>query len=132
VRGITTAATLWMAAALGVALGCGLYVEGAIAAGLALTALVVLQLVSRRLQRAHRRFVRVQYERGAGTLGPIVRELETVSATPVRIRISDEGDYRTAVLEVTTADTEALDAILTGILHRPEVRDAVVHRDDTG
>jgi len=132
VRGITTAATLWVAAALGVALGCGLYVEGTIAGGLALAALVVLQLVSRCLQRAHRRFVRVEYERGAGTLGPIVRELEAVSSTPVQIRISDDGDHRVAVLEVTTADTEALEHILASILSRPEVREAAIHREDAG
>jgi len=130
VRGMTTAATLWMAAALGIALGCGLYAEGAIAVGLALAALILLQVLSRRLQRAHRRFVRVDYERGAGTLGPIVRELEGVSTTPVRIRIRDEEGNRTAVLEVTTSDTPALEGILASILHRPEVRDASVHRDD--
>jgi putative Mg2+ transporter-C (MgtC) family protein len=130
VRGITTAATLWMAAALGVALGSGLYAAGTIAVGLGLAALIVLQAVSRRLQRAHRRFVRVDYERGAGTLGPIVRELEGVSTTPVRIRISDEEDHRTAILEVTTSDTPALEGILASILHRPEVRDASVHRHD--
>ena len=131
VRGITTAATLWMAAALGVALGCGLYAEGAIAVGLALTVLIVLRVLTRRLQRTHRRFVRVEYERGAGTLGPIVRELEGVSTSPVRIRISDEGEHRTAVLEVTTSDMEALEGILASILHRPEVREAAIHRDDT-
>lgn len=130
VRGMTTAATLWMAAALGIALGCGLYAEGAIAVGLALAALILLQILSRRLQRAHRRFVRVDYERGAGTLGPIVRELEAVSTTPVRIRINDEEDHRTAVLEVTTSDAPALEGILASILHRPEVRDASVYRHD--
>lgn len=130
VRGMTTAATLWMAAALGIALGCGLYAEGAIAVGLALAALILLQILSRRLQRAHRRFVRVDYERGAGTLGPIVRELEGVSTTPVRIRIDDEEDHRTAVLEVTTSDAPALEGILASILHRPEVRDASVYRHD--
>jgi len=131
VRGITTAATLWMAAALGIALGCGLYAAGAIAVGLGLASLIVLRVLSRRLQRGHRRFVRVEYERGAGTLGPIVRELEGVSTTPVRIRISDEEDHRTAILEVTTSDAPALEGILASILHRPEVREASVHRHDT-
>lgn len=131
VRGITTAATLWVAAALGVTLGAGLYLEGTIAAGLGLAALVSLQSLSRRLHRAHRRFVKVTYERGAGTLGPLVRELEGISTTPVRIRIDDQGELRTALLEVTTADSEALDGILAGILQRPEVRDAIAQREDT-
>jgi putative Mg2+ transporter-C (MgtC) family protein len=132
VRGITTAATLWTAAALGVALGAGLYWAGTIAVGLGLAVLILLKVFSRRLQRAHRRFVRVEYERGAGTLGPIVRDLEAVSSSPVVIRISDEGEHRVAVLEVTVADVEVMDGILAGILHRPEVRDATVYGDGTG
>jgi len=131
VRGITTAATLWTAAALGVTLGAGLYWAGVIAVGLGLVVLVVLKVLTRRLQRAHRRFVRVEYERGAGTLGPIVRDLEGVSSSPVGIRISDEGEHRVALLEVTIADDEVMDGILASILHRPEVHDAAVLRDGT-
>jgi putative Mg2+ transporter-C (MgtC) family protein len=130
VRGITTAATLWTAAALGIALGCGLYVEASAAAAFTLVVLIVLQAVSRRLQRAHRHLVRVEYERGSGTLGPIVRDLEAVSTSPVRIHISDDDPHRVATLEVTTRDTEALDRILVGILHRPEVREAGIQSDD--
>lgn len=129
VRGITTAASLWTAAALGVTLGAGLYWAGVMAVGFGLLVLVVLKVFSRRWHRVHRRFVRVEYERGAGTLGPIVRDLEAVSTTPVRIRISDEGTHRVAVLEVTIADAEVMEGILASILHRPEVRDAVVRRD---
>jgi putative Mg2+ transporter-C (MgtC) family protein len=131
VRGITTAATLWTAAALGVTLGAGLYWAGAIAVGLGLLVLIVLKVFSRRLQRVHRRFVKVEYERGSGTLGPVVRDLEAVSTRPVGIRISDEGEHRVAVLEVTVADAEAMAGILANILRRPEVRDAMILRDGT-
>jgi putative Mg2+ transporter-C (MgtC) family protein len=130
VRGITTAATLWVAAALGLAVGCGLYVEAVTAAALTLVVLIVLQLVGRRLQRPHRRLVRVEYERGAGTLGPVVRDLEAISVYPVRIHIKDENAIRVATLEVTTRDQEGLDRILVGILQRPEVREAGLEGDE--
>jgi putative Mg2+ transporter-C (MgtC) family protein len=130
VRGITTAATLWVAAALGLAVGCGLYLEAVTAAGLTLVVLIVLQLVGRRLQRPHRRLVRVEYERGAGTLGPVVRDLEAISVYPVRIHIKDENAIRVATLEVTTRDQEGLDRILVGILQRPEVREAGLEGDE--
>jgi putative Mg2+ transporter-C (MgtC) family protein len=130
VRGITTAATLGVAAALGLAVGCGLYVEAVTAAALTLVVLIVLQLVGRRLQRPHRRLVRVEYERGAGTLGPVVRDLEAISVYPVRIHIKDENAIRVATLEVTTRDQEGLDRILVGILQRPEVREAGLEGDE--
>jgi putative Mg2+ transporter-C (MgtC) family protein len=130
VRGITTATTLWVAAALGIALGCGLYVEATTAAGFTMVVLVVLQALSRRLQRPHRRLVRVEYERDSGALGSIVRDLEAVSTSPVRIHITDEDTHRVATLEVTTRDAEALDQILVSILHRPEVREAGIQSDD--
>jgi putative Mg2+ transporter-C (MgtC) family protein len=130
VRGITTAATLWVAAAVGLAVGCGLYVEAVTAAALTLVVLIVLQLVGRRLQRPHRRLVRVEYERGAGTLGPVVRDLEAISVYPVRIHIKDENAIRVATLEVTTRDQEGLDRILVGILQRPEVREAGLEGDE--
>jgi putative Mg2+ transporter-C (MgtC) family protein len=130
VRGITTAATLWVPAALGLAVGCGLYVEAVTAAALTLVVLIVLQLVGRRLQRPHRRLVRVEYERGAGTLGPVVRDLEAISVYPVRIHIKDENAIRVATLEVTTRDQEGLDRILVGILQRPEVREAGLEGDE--
>lgn len=51
VRGLTTAASLWMAAALGLAAGFGWYVAAALAAALAFVALVLMKLVEDRLGR---------------------------------------------------------------------------------
>ncbi|MFN0061261.1 MAG: MgtC/SapB family protein [Myxococcaceae bacterium] len=51
VRGLTTAANLWAAAAVGVAIGVGMYEAGAIAAAIALVVLVVLKPVERWLEK---------------------------------------------------------------------------------
>ncbi|WP_223743924.1 MgtC/SapB family protein [Corallococcus sp. AS-1-12] len=49
VRGLTTAANLWLTAAVGLACGLGLYVAAGVTVGLALLSLVVLRPLSRLL-----------------------------------------------------------------------------------
>jgi putative Mg2+ transporter-C (MgtC) family protein len=93
VRGVTTAATLWTAAAIGVGAGSGFVVGTVAGTLLALAILLVFRLVSRRLQRATGAHMQlhVTYERGHGTLGPLLRTIEEIG-TIERIRIEDEGD----------------------------------------
>ena len=50
VRGLTTAASVWVVSAIGVALGAGFLLEGAIAVVLTLVALSLLRIVEDRLQ----------------------------------------------------------------------------------
>jgi putative Mg2+ transporter-C (MgtC) family protein len=58
VRGLTTAAGLWCVAAIGLAVGLGLYIVGILAAGLVLAALGMLNGIEKRLpRRRHRRLV---------------------------------------------------------------------------
>jgi putative Mg2+ transporter-C (MgtC) family protein len=60
VRGLTTAATLWVVAAIGMAAGAGYYSAALIATGLVLAALWPLRVVARRfLDRPHRRRIEV-------------------------------------------------------------------------
>jgi putative Mg2+ transporter-C (MgtC) family protein len=54
ITGLTTAASLWVAAAIGVACGIGLWVAPLVAAGFALLSLVVFRPLSRLLERAGR------------------------------------------------------------------------------
>jgi putative Mg2+ transporter-C (MgtC) family protein len=51
IRGLTTAANLWITAAIGTAIGLGMLVVGSVAAGIALVALVGLRPVRRALER---------------------------------------------------------------------------------
>ena len=51
VRGLTTAASLWVAAALGLACGLGFYLAAFCAAGVAILALVLLKPLERHLQQ---------------------------------------------------------------------------------
>ena len=53
VRNMTTAANIWIAAAVGIACGCGQYALVLIGAGLALVLLTLLKLLERVLPSAH-------------------------------------------------------------------------------
>src|SRR4051812_22740099 len=77
VRGLTTAATLWLAAALGVTAGAGAYAAVAISTGVMLTVLVVMRLVRPLLWKLTwaTNYLEIRYERGHGTLGPVLRAL---------------------------------------------------------
>jgi putative Mg2+ transporter-C (MgtC) family protein len=55
VTGLTTAASLWVAAAIGVACGLGLWPAALIAAGFALASLAILHPISRALERRRTR-----------------------------------------------------------------------------
>src|SRR5919202_1121624 len=78
VRGVTTAASLWAAAAIGMAVGAGLVVLAAGAVAIILALLVGLRhvrdLLAPRLGAALR-VVDVQYDSGHGTLGPLLDAL---------------------------------------------------------
>src|SRR5215471_5830107 len=78
VRGITTAATVWLAAAVGVAAGAGGWEAALVATGLTVLALVALQMTKPLVQRfGHpQATVELEYVRGHGTLGPLLRSIE--------------------------------------------------------
>lgn len=52
VKGLTTAASLWVAAAIGVACGLGVWVAPAVAVGIALLSLAVLEPIGRRIGKS--------------------------------------------------------------------------------
>ncbi len=50
VRGLTTAASIWIVSAIGLAIGGGLYFEGAATAAITIIALIILRIVERRIR----------------------------------------------------------------------------------
>jgi putative Mg2+ transporter-C (MgtC) family protein len=49
IRGLTTAASIWVVSAIGLAIGGGLYFEGTVAAIITIIALMVLRIIERRI-----------------------------------------------------------------------------------
>ena len=132
VRGLTTAATLWMAAALGVAAGAGAYLLAAVGAAAAL--IVVLGLELLKMPLLNGATVTVEYQPGHATLGRIMSDLEDAGADIGQLNLTDDdsvpGGRRTVGIHVRLSEDAELDRITRGLAELPEVRAAHWRRDE--
>ena len=102
VRGLTTAATLWLVAAIGMACGAGYFTPALIATAVAILTLGPLRVVAFRIVR---RF-RPQTERllveipAGGSPAPIIEVVELHAGRVVSMEVTQEGDRRSIVLDV--------------------------------
>jgi putative Mg2+ transporter-C (MgtC) family protein len=92
IRGLTTAASLWVTASIGLAVGAGDYLIGMVGAALALLSLGPLNLVVDRLRLRNESAVRVRLQLGRlEQLGSVSEELRRR-----RIEIAGVGTQRTS------------------------------------
>ncbi|WP_283136474.1 MgtC/SapB family protein [Rhizohabitans arisaemae] len=128
VRGLTTAATLWLSAALGMAGGTGAY--AALAAGLVIVMLVLIAL--RMVKPAARRVasrspsLRVTHLPIEGTLDAIARTVEASGAKVERMSIREDGKSkptptRIVVLELRNARNGRLVPVIEELTLRDDV-----------
>jgi putative Mg2+ transporter-C (MgtC) family protein len=130
VRGVTTAAALWASAAIGLACGAGEYQAALLGVAVVLVTLIALRVVRDRglsTLLLGRSALTVTYERGFGTLGPIIEAIEGGGATVDGIRIDDEESRRLVRLRVRGGRIELRDR-LEGLARLPEVRDLTFDR----
>jgi putative Mg2+ transporter-C (MgtC) family protein len=113
VRGLTTAATLWMVAAIGMACGAGFYWAAVIATAIALVGLGPLRFVSRRmLDRPHRRELEVELERNASA-APVLAALEQLGVDIASFSITAHGNGRRMACAVELPhDRDSADVLL--------------------
>ena len=103
VRGLTTAATLWVVAAIGMAAGAGYYGGAVITTAVVLISLWPLRILA---QMGTARFrpqtstLVVQLAAGASP-GPLLDEIERLGARVKAVEIGHEADRRTVLLDVT-------------------------------
>jgi putative Mg2+ transporter-C (MgtC) family protein len=102
VRGLTTAATLWLVAAIGMSAGAGYYSGAIIATVGALLTLGPLRIVAYRIVRRFRPDVdRLVVDIPAGgSPVPILEVIEQQHARVVALEIAQEGDRRSVALDV--------------------------------
>jgi putative Mg2+ transporter-C (MgtC) family protein len=94
VRGLTTAATLWLVAAIGMACGAGFYWAAVIATAISLVSLGPLRVVSRSVgQRTHRRELEIELVQGASA-GRVLTALEQLGVEVASFSIATHGDGR--------------------------------------
>lgn len=125
IRGLTTAATLWVVAAVGLASGAGYY-----SAALITTALVLLALWPLRIGAYHmlKRFRtedgRLLVELPVGTRpGAVIDEIERAGARISAIEVSREGDRRRVEVLVILPRTLAAPHLVARVADVPEVGD---------
>jgi putative Mg2+ transporter-C (MgtC) family protein len=109
VRGLTTAATLWLVAAIGMASGAGYYDAAIIATLGALLTLGPLRIFAFRFVR---RF-RPEVDRllvgvpAGGSPAPVIEVIELAGGRVVSMEIAQEGDRRSLAIEVELRQTTA-------------------------
>ena len=103
VRGLTTAATLWVVAAIGIAAGAGYYSAAVITTLLVLFSLwplrIAAHILTSRFRPATNRLI-AQLPAGASP-GELVTEVERLGGQLQGLEISHESDRRTVLADVT-------------------------------
>lgn len=133
-RGLTTAASLWASAAIGMSAGAGRYDVALIGASAILLTLVGLRILrdSTRVTGVRRHSLDIAYRRGHGTLGPIVHALDASASTIQRLEISDIADLRHVRITLRSRDAEKLRDRLGSVADRVEVESFMLERERQG
>jgi putative Mg2+ transporter-C (MgtC) family protein len=109
VRGLTTAATLWLVAGIGMACGAGYYGPALIGTAIALITLGPLRAMSYRgLRRFRPRTARLLVEIPAGgSPAPVIDVIEQHSGRVVSMEVAQDGDRRSVDIEVQLTEAAA-------------------------
>lgn len=87
VRGLTTAAGIWMVSTIGMAVGCGLYCIAVIATGLILFILVLLERIEHRISlRSESRIIRIK-------IGTVLHDISAYQQVLERYSVSLSNFY---------------------------------------
>jgi putative Mg2+ transporter-C (MgtC) family protein len=122
VRGLTTAATLWVVAAIGLASGAGYYWAAVVTTALVLLTLWPLRIV------AYELFVRVRPDEPrlfvelatGGGAAPVVEALENLDVRIDAFRVDDDRDGRHVALEVAVP-RERRDSVVPALARLDDV-----------
>lgn len=130
VQGLTTAATLWLAAALGVVAGAGDLILAAAGGAILLVIVIGLRAVksTARSRFGGRRQISVTYVRGHGLVEELFRHVEhrqiVVSRVQVRNPTSpEEPDRATVTLDISSCPDDVAGEISRTLAQRDDVRD---------
>lgn len=121
ITGITTAATLWFAAALGVAAGFGLYVLAPAALVVALGSMIGFAPVRKYMRRGVIQMLEIEYRAGHATLSPLFETLNAIGATVDKISMIEDEGMRRLTCEIVGIGNEAMDGVVASLRGREEV-----------
>jgi putative Mg2+ transporter-C (MgtC) family protein len=125
VRGLTTAATLWVVAAIGLTTGAGYYSAAAITTAIALFSLWPLRVAAHvmiaRFRPVSGRLL-VQLPTGHSP-GPLVTEVEQLGAQLHAVEIGHEGDRRNVALDLALPQGADIPAFVAKVADVEQVLD---------
>jgi putative Mg2+ transporter-C (MgtC) family protein len=116
IRGLTTAATLWLVAAIGMACGAGYYEAALITTGGALLTLGPMRIVAYRIVTRFRpQLDRLLIEIPAGgSPAPIIEAIERSRGRVVSLEVTQEGERRSVAVDIELHEA-AMPAVVAGV-----------------
>jgi putative Mg2+ transporter-C (MgtC) family protein len=126
VRGLTTAATLWVVAAIGMATGAGYYAAAAITTVLVLFSLWPLRVAAHRVSgRLRPEEGRLAVELGAGASAvSVLAAVERVGADVSSLEFEEEGDRRRVDVRVRLGTGRTAAELIDALTQAQDVRGA--------
>jgi putative Mg2+ transporter-C (MgtC) family protein len=130
IQGLTTAASLWLVAAVGLAAGGGMFVEAVIATGIALFSLVILRRVEGKQWRLLQRRVTIVFEDSHMSGHTVMEHLHMLGATVADIDYDRNiKTHRSRLyLDIRLQNQQMLEEVLTHLETLPSVRRVQVQR----
>jgi putative Mg2+ transporter-C (MgtC) family protein len=124
VRGLTTAATLWIVAAIGLASGAGYYSAAVITTGVVLFALYPLRIIAFRVTSPLRRDQgRFAVELGPdGSAGDLLKLLESHHVQVRSFEVEHAGETRIVAVDAQLPHMAAAGAVMDDVKHLEHVR----------
>jgi putative Mg2+ transporter-C (MgtC) family protein len=126
VRGLTTAASIWVTAAIGILLGIGFYYAATVGAGATLTTLAAFRFIEHRLPGEFYAHHSLIFERGAVMAEEDLRRLigeHGFSIANLSYRLSDGGRLFEYGMVIKSRDRRNADALSQHLCQLPEVRE---------
>jgi putative Mg2+ transporter-C (MgtC) family protein len=126
VRGLTTAASIWVTAAIGILFGIGFYYAASVGAVATLTTLAAFRFIEHRLPTEFYAHHSLIFERGAVMAEEDLRRLigeHGFSIANLSYRLSDGGRLFEYGMVIKSRDRRNADALSQHLCHLPEVRE---------
>lgn len=136
VRGLTTAAAIWVVAAIGLACGIGLLWEAIAATVIVLAVLILLRLLERSLlssRSAGKRQIRIEAASVTGEfIGEVYNTFARTGITVEKLGVRSAQEIETVELACRVHDTKTLARVIGELRGLPGVQAVHAHGDDTG
>jgi len=108
IRGLTTAASVWCVAAIGLAVGGGMYRAALIATGISLVLLVVVRSLERRLDRRWRqKTVTALFDAKTASLETVLQALHAINLHVVQLSVAKQPDGVNEQVQITFEESGA-------------------------